>query len=1065
MGASVPVEWDGQGRRREYNRPMLPPENPESPPLRLYLLGAPHLDAAGQAVPLERRKALALLAYLAVTGRAQPRDALAALLWPEANASEARAALRRTLSVLNTALGGAALEVQREAIAVRPAGLWADVLALRATVTQILARHPAGQPPCGECLAELSDAAALYRGDFMAGFSLRDSPDFDEWQFQQTEALRRELAEALEALTRGYAAEGDYRAGLEPARRWVALDPLHEPAQRMLIKLYAWAGQSAAAQRAYQECRRLLETELGAAPEPETTRLYEAVRAGQVQPPATAGAPSRARLATEPPGAGPRGTPHGGLRASPLPAQTTPLLGRVEELAQLSERLADPACRLVTVFGPGGSGKTRLALQAAAHYGVRTGQPIYFVPLAATPTPDILVAAVGEALGIAFHDEADTTAQLLDALRPRELLLLLDNFEHLLPGAGLLADILAQAPGVRVMVTSRERLHLHGEWVLEIIGLPYPPDATAPNTDFYEAVQLFVQSARQARADFVLDETTRPAVIEICRLVEGLPLGLELAAAWTRLLACQEIAAEITRNLDFLATNRRDVPARQRSLRAAFEHSWALLPAGERRALCRLAVFRRSFVRGAAEQVAEAGLPVLAALADKSLLRSLPPRAGLAQYELHELVKQFAVEKLAAEPQEAEAARRRHAHYYAALLAQPPDNACPEPQTGSSLDTITAEIENVRAAWDWAVTFGDLDVLETALDGLYRYYKRQNWLHEGKELLGLAARRVAELTPATPTPEQPRYLRLFALLSGHQAAIYTGLGQYAKANALYARSLEILRAHGRPQDLVVVLSRAGMAARELSNSASARALMEEGIALARALNDRPRLITGLHILGYYLGELGEFEAAFQHIEAAVAEAHAYNRPGELGSAYNSYGFVCYMAGDYTRALELLELSLQYRAADNRRGECAVTLDNLGYVRAALGQREAAHAAFMEALHICRDTRSVAMVTDIVVGLAGLLALPEDGHRAIELLTFAEASPFSWLETKERAARWKAERAAQLPAAVVAAADASGRALEFEPVVADLLGLTLGGKVIGPGPRGVEAIRPGAAPAA
>ena len=1040
-------------------------EPPPRPALQLFLLGAPRLENAGATVPLERRKALALLAYLAVTGQAQPRDALAALLWPEANAAEARAALRRTLSVLNTALGGAALDVEREAIAVRPGALWVDVLALRATAAQIARRHPAPQPPCGECLTELSDAAALYRGDFLAGFSLRDSPDFDEWQFQQSEALRRELAEMLEALTTGYAAEGDYRAALEPARRWVALDPLHEPAQRMLIKLYAWAGQSAAAQRAYLECRRLLEPELGSAPEPETTRLYEAVRAGQVQAPAAAGTPARTRISAGGLEGAQRGAAHSSHRANHLPAQTTPLLGRVEELAQLSERLADPACRLITVFGPGGSGKTRLALQAAAHYGVRTGQPLYFVPLAATPSPDILVAAVAEAIGLSFHDEADTTLQLLEGLRDRQLLLLLDNFEHLLPGAGLLADILAQAPGVRALVTSRERLHLHGEWVLEITGLPYPPDASSPNVDFYEAVQLFAQSARQARADFVLDDDTRPAVVAICQLVEGLPLGLELAAAWTRLLSVREIAAEITRNVDFLATNRRDVPARQRSLRAAFEHSWALLSSQERLALCRLAVFRRAFVRGAAERVAEIGLPVLAALADKSLLRSLPPRGGAAQYELHELVKQFAVEKLAAAPSEAEAARRRHAHYYAALLSQAPSEICDASDCDTFLTTISAEIENVRAAWDWAVTFGDLDALELAHEGLYKFYKRQHWLQEGKELAGLAARRLAELTPTQPTPERPRYLRLIALLQCHQAASLAGLGQQAKADALYTRSLEILRTHGRPADLAMMLPRAGMSARELGRSADARALMEEGVAVARTLDDQPRLIHGLHILAYYLGELGLFDEAFAKVQEAVAAAHTYGRRHELGSTYNSFGFICYMQGDYARALDLLEVSLSYRSTDQERAECVVTLTNLGYVRSALGQTEAARGLFMDALRVCRETRAVAMITDIVVGLAGLLPLPEGGSRAIELLTFARYSPYSWLETKDRADRWQAERAAALPPEVVAAAVARGRALEFDEVVADLLGLSPSGKVIGPGPRSVESIRSGGSPAA
>jgi DNA-binding SARP family transcriptional activator len=444
---------------------------------QLSLLGGPRLERGGQTVPIERRKALALLAYLALTGECQRREALAAMFWPEADSSEGRAALRRTLSVLNSALDGG-LDAQRDIVGLLPAQVELDVNRFRRSVATAHEHHEAGEALCPSCLAGLAEAAALYRGDFMDGFTLRDSPMFDDWQMQQTETLRRELAECLELLAMGYALQGDYRSALEPARRWVALDPLHEPAQRLLMKLYAWSGQPAAALRVYQECVRVLEAEMGLAPQPETKRLDEAIRAGKVGPPVARSAPPSTRLPEQTEGGPAR--PARPVLPPQLPAPTTPLLGRTDELAQIAERLADPNCRLLTILGPGGSGKTRLALKAAANYGARTGLPVHFVPLAGAHEPGMLAVAIGHALGLVFAEQPDEASLLLDALRGQSLLLLLDNLEHLLPGAGLLADILAQAPGIKLLATSRERLHLHGEWLIELGGLPFPASAAAP---------------------------------------------------------------------------------------------------------------------------------------------------------------------------------------------------------------------------------------------------------------------------------------------------------------------------------------------------------------------------------------------------------------------------------------------------------------------------------------------------------------------------------------------------------------------------------------------------------
>ena len=1000
---------------------------------QLCLLGGPRFERAGQAVPIERRKALALLAYLALSGRPLRRESLAAMFWPEAETSEGRAALRRTLSVLNAALDGG-LDAQRDEVNLLPEQVALDVDRFRQLIATARAHHPVGEAPCPSCLAGLTEATTLYRGDFMDGFTLRDSPAFDDWQMQQAEALRRELAEGLELLAMGYALQGDYRSALEPARRWVALDPLHEPAQRLLMKLYAWSGQPAAAVRVYQECARLLEAELGITPHPETTRLDEAIRAGQVNPPVARAAPPSSRL-PEQSMTGPARPTRWELPPQ-LPAPTTPLLGRADELAQIAERLADSNCRLVTIVGPGGSGKTRLALKAAANYGARTGLRVHFVSLAAAHEPGTLAAAIGDALGLVFSEQPDGASLLLEALRDQSLLLLLDNLEHLLPGAGLLADILAQAPGIKLLATSRERLHLHGEWLIELGGLPFPASPAAPNVEFYDAVQLFVQTAQRARADFVLDDSTRSAVVEICRLVEGMPLGLELAAPWVRMLPPAEIAAEITRNIDFLASARRDGPERQRSLRAAFEHSWQLLEDGERQVLRRLSVFRGPFLRAAAEQIAGADLASLAALVDKSLLRALPRRRDLAQYELHDLVRQFGAEKLQADPAEAATVTHQHRQYYAKLLNRQLNYVDCSEWSPPLFEEIGAEVENVRAAWYSALNQLDLEALDQSQDGLFRFYLWQSWYQEGADAFGALARQM-EATGVRPTPDpdtHARCARLLAMANGRLGVFYYYLGQHEKSRQLLERSLAELREHGDPRELTYFLKRSAMLAREAGNASEARHLLQETIAISRSIESETEAVGALRLLGYMEGEAGEFEAASEHLDEALTLGRRGSDLPSLGATLNCYGFVRYLAGELEPALAMLSESLAIFESAETKGEPMAVLDNLGYTYAAAGELDRARQYFARAMKIAYDQHKLSTTLDIILGWTATMIEPAQAEQAVALITLAGEHALAWLETRDRAARWLCDRATGLLPDAFTAAQAHGRNLDFDEVV-------------------------------
>ncbi|MFZ1466724.1 MAG: AAA family ATPase, partial [Anaerolineae bacterium] len=324
--------------------------------LTIRLLGAPGIARDGAPVAVDTRKATALLAYLAVSGRSHAREALAGLLWPEYDDEHARAALRRTLSTLRTALGEEHLAIDRETVALIPsANLWVDVTEFRARLAACGKHgHPAADT-CPACLPLLVEAAALYGDDFLAGFSLRDSAEFDDWQFMQVETLRGELAEVLERLAAGQSAAGDLAAALASARRWLTLDPLREEAHRQVMRLYAWADQRNAALHQYRECVRILEQELGVAPLAETTELYEAIKGNRLLRPSDSSDSQKPEKLPPAPG--------GDLAGAPAPTRLLPLVGRGAELTALVhayERRATSGA-FVAVAGEAGIGKTRLA--------------------------------------------------------------------------------------------------------------------------------------------------------------------------------------------------------------------------------------------------------------------------------------------------------------------------------------------------------------------------------------------------------------------------------------------------------------------------------------------------------------------------------------------------------------------------------------------------------------------------------------------------------------------------------------------------------------------------------
>jgi len=768
--------------------------------LAIFALGPLRIELDGQPLQTSRHKALALLVYLAMNPEKQSRAVLSALLWPDYEQEKAYAYLRRTLWELRSLLGEGWLEASREDIRLdRQADVYLDVAEFQ---THLAAFRQHGHPEttvCQECLAHLHTAALLYRGDFLAGFNLRDSPGFEDWQFFQGEELRQAYANALQTLASLLYQEGAFTEAAVFARLWLALDTLNEEAHRLLMKIFDSTGQHHLALRQYQECQRILKTDLGVTPEPTTIALYESISSRKVTQKHEIPADQSENLRQKNPGAGSNtillDEPFFTKKALPtsnLPASSTVFIGREQELDHISALLSDPGCWLLTLLGPGGIGKTCLAVEVGRKHSANFTEGVFFIPLSMVETERSIVPAMARAMGLIFRQNGPTPEeQLLDFLGNKRLLLILDSFEQLVPWAILLEQIHSYAPGIKLLITSRHRLLLEGEWVMEVKGLNYPQDQSeagksVPEEAFqrYSALELFQHAVRRNRVSFQASPEDLAAIIQIARLLEGMPLGLELAATWINTLTCQEIAAEISQGLDILESSLVNISERQRSMRAVFDHSWKLLSSREKMIFPRLAVFRGSFSRQAAEQVAGISLRDLSGLVDKSLVR----RGVDGRFDLHDLLHQYNAEILERLPIDSLETRHRHCAFYCARLADWNEQLNGIKQ-GQVLRDIETDLENSQAAWEWAVSQMQFDLLEQAVDGLGMFYLRRARLQEGWETYRNANEVIQNMAI---NEENMQRTRLSARLLTWQAAFSMNLEHLDEASQLLQEAQRVL---------------------------------------------------------------------------------------------------------------------------------------------------------------------------------------------------------------------------------------------------------------------------------
>lgn len=913
--------------------------------LQIRLFGPGQIRTrTGHLINVRARKELAALAYLLLEGKQpQSREVLQALLWADFTTESARNNLRVALAHLQALVNPnpqteadehteKLFHTSRTDVQLNPAAqIWVDVIDFQEVVKNTYRHDHSSRSDCAACCQTLQTAVDLYAGEFLAGFALADSPAFEEWLFLQRERLHLLVSEAYRDLATYAEAQGDLTGARNYAQRQIELDPLCEPAYRQQMRILARQGERSAALAVFERCRSRLYEELGLDPEPETLALHmQLLNAAAPLSPSIGLRPGANQVAPAP-----LKTPP--VLANPnLPQQVTSFIGREQELEQIHALLQAGTSRLISFVGPGGIGKTRLAIQAASTAQYRFAHGVYFVSLVGVQQVAEIPAAIMSALNASF--EAGTTSstqQLLTLLAHQHLLLVIDNLEHLMEGIDLLLAILQAAPRVTLLVTTREQINCQAEdrFVLNGLTTPRQPDlAHAAQT---AAVRLFCDRAYRLHKEFKLTEQNCGDVVRICQLVEGMPLAIELVTTWLGELDCAGLAAAIAQNLSILATTQRDLPARHRSMQAVFDYSWQLLTAREQRTLSQLALCQGRFSAQIATQLTGASLIDLTSLRYKSLLRI----AEAGYYDLHPLIRTFALARLdSASRMETE--ERLATLYLQQVAAQAVALSGATPQ--AALQVIERELDNVQQAWRWAVAQGRIDLLLQSSDALGEYYA--------------ASGRNAEC--------EANFLPLVQhLLEGP-----------AVDESCFLLCLHLLDQLCRALTLQTKLPAALCWAQKL-------------IALAQRFSNREFEARGLQQWGGALDADGKKVAARQKLEEALCLARQVEQPRLLGSILLELG-ITYL-GDSNRhvATYLQEALPIQRGLGNRTAEQRILL-YLGINCTQMEEYEAGRTYQLEALNLLSVTGNRPLEMRIVGGLGYTLSMLGDYPAALEYLTRA-----------------------------------------------------------------------------
>ncbi|MEM7029011.1 MAG: tetratricopeptide repeat protein [Chloroflexota bacterium] len=874
--------------------------------LYLALLGSPEIKLNGTPLHFSTAKAQALIYYLALQKRAQSRTQLAGLLWGGLPEAAARRNLRVELNRICAQLDPYFVRSRTEIGFDQHRDFWLDTDQISILTKRLDQVSP----------ATMEEAVQLYRNDFLTGLILRDAPEFETWLAGEREQYKQKLIQIIRFLMDQFDLESQPQKALTYAQRWLALEPWNEEVHRRTMCYFVSLGEKTAALAQFQACEVALKQHLNLPPSPETQKLLQQIKTGREIPLSS----TEKHIFAKP--SLPISHPNQKKEAT-IALVKNRFIGRQQELSQLGSLLSQSGCRLITVTGPGGIGKTRLAIESGNQAVGLFPDGLFFIPLGAISDPNRLDTSLATALPFSLNGLENIQVQLVNFLREKHSLLILDNFEHLVANTDLILEILEQTEQVKILVTSRIALGVAEESVLSLAGLSLPLERDVQDSKDHKeealSVSLFIDRAQQAHLQFTPQEEMTH-IHRICRLVEGFPLGIELSAAWVRVISCAEIANEIAQSLDFLQTKADIFPLRQQKLRAVFDYSWAMLSDEAQWVFQRCSLFQGGFTRKAAQEIAGASLRTLSLLVDHCFLQRQPN----GRYQAHELLRQFAAETASSAMQK-DIQAQMSLHFAKVLDSSRGEIMRAAEQT--VLETVLVDLANIQQSWLWAVEQLQFTLVTDYLPVLTQFYLRKGLYQEGQALFDNALEKLT--TTSDMMAQNVGTLLAINRIRIKAAQMALALGQFDQVKYAMIRTIPFFESQQNQADLAEALTWLGYAEARTAEYDRAAAHLEEGLALYQALKDDVGIVnvfTGLGIVANYQANYAE---AAELCQACLVIYQNLGYKRGIANTLGNLGTTQARQGNIGQAQAFYEQALSVAKQVGETQLHAVLLSNLG----------------------------------------------------------------------------------------------------------------------------------------